>query len=169
MNRLAGVLSRAAGAAGMAAYLVSSEEVSSTKLGNFPSIDAWIVLGCPRAVFDDDGLQDYPGVLVTAFEFLCFCGVFDFWSDQYTLDPEVLLERALASKDGTTGQGDETAAGWAEECQDLVQLNSSYSVAAMSRMAFRGVEASFTPEQTGEDVVEIQAGRFGTPRSYSEI
>lgn len=157
INRLATLLSKAAGAAGIASYLFSSESVTATKLGNFPSVDGWVVLGCPKAVLDDE-LADLPGFIVTAFELMCFCGVFDFWVDEYTVDPQKLLDKvSTVSYLGNT------------DCQELVQLNSSYSVLAISEMTFQGIEMACSEQTSDSMEVEIKPGRFGLPKSYSGL
>lgn len=58
---------------GHPAYVINMGRLNEAKLGNFPDIDIWVVVGCPRSIFNKVELGYR---LLTPFELLCATEVY---------------------------------------------------------------------------------------------
>jgi hypothetical protein len=141
---------------GYPVYIFSVGGISPTKLGNFPDIRIWTVLGCPRHCFSD---EQYFATLISPFELLCAIGALNFWQDKYLLEAPDLV-KAL---DSLNFDNDPIY----HASQDLTNA-SDFSALALSTKEFRGVPLGIF-EEVAEGPVRILKGSVGIPRDYRNV
>lgn len=167
---LAARLARLLRGRGHPSYVVNMGRLNEAKLGNFPDIDIWVVVGCPRAIFDT---MELGYCLLTPFELLCAMGMYtrflsciafryDFWSARYVLDSRTLLS-TLAS--GSLGAPEPDGSCCEEQ---TLALRDDFSMISVRSKVFHGVSPG-RPDEVEECFSmpgQILSGQHGVPRSY---
>lgn len=151
-SQLASTLSWLLRTKGYAAYTLSSGKISPTKLGNFPDLDAFVVIGCLREVFTPKSRYFWP--VVSPFELLCHLGLCDFWSDFY----ETNLRSLIIISEGFLKNEK-------NEIFDLQTTgNSQLATRYLLSKTYQGVPLNVTVDS---ECAVIFEGLSGIPRQYS--
>ncbi len=138
---------------GYPAYILSVGRLTSMKLGNFPDLKAFVIIGCMKSVF---ARADFSMPLLLPFEVLCFLQALDFWTDPYELDHYKLHSKVLQIQ----------AMPVTESLSKDLAINSDFSMMAFERQNYKGVPENGSLEGAS---LTIQPGETGLPRSYTSM